>query len=292
MPPNTIASMLARHEAAGEILARYEQEGLPFALYLRDFSRTRIVGPHEMDVAPIYNRIASQMPEGCGLLYVQNRKAGYAEDFKHFRTTEKIAAGLMLDDSEWADVVTHLVARASIIFCEASSYGDGTQFEVRRIVSAQQVHKSVLFLPAFGDFGLPLLDASPHTRQFLRVCYDNDLPGANYADHPSIADLMARIRDIAQRKSAREDQCNAMPQALTPPVTYAGVARGHSARAWSCDIDENEAARARFAEGDLGLPVHGQTRADLFARARMVAFWSYWRCLSVYEYVQAVGAHP
>ncbi|MBL8549667.1 MAG: hypothetical protein JNJ73_06760 [Hyphomonadaceae bacterium] len=283
------ASMHARDTDARDILQRYEHDGLPFVLFLRDFGYQRQIGPADGDMEPLHNSLAAALPPGVGVFYVQDQKHPHTEDFKsRLRAEEKPAAAFLLRDENWQEQVTWLVERASLIVCEMSFLKPGTAFELDRILAARQLHKTILVMPGLDEPFLAPLDHEPFARWFLRVAYPHDFAARSLTEHICAADLVARLAEIAAARSAREDKGAEALAAHTPPVTYANVAQWHCRRAFACDIDMNEEARAKFTSED------GLAKEDraLQHRARLMAFWSYYRGFSVYEYVQAAAPAP
>ena len=274
-------SMLARDKRAQEALQKYEEEGLPFVLYLRDFAWEKWVGPRGQDTAqhePIFNAVTRTLPADCGFVLVQNQGAMFEGLLSPFKGPHDPAPGLLLEDDTWQEVVAWLIPRASLIICQLMKIGKGTEWELLKIIQAGQRHKTLLLLPGLGE-GLPLLDAHPVVRMFTRCVYYDEIAESGPLAHVAAEDLTQRLGTLVENRSAKDDSPNDDPEACAPPIFYdPQLARAYGEVGYGLDVEANP--RSRFKTDDFG-------RA---AKTREIAFWSYARNVALSEYIWA--RHP
>ena len=100
--------ILDRDERARAAIRRYEEEGLPFVLYLRDYGWEKWVGPrgqHQAQHESIYNAVVRALPAGCGFVLIQDQESHVEAFLSPFKPPHDPAPGLLLDHDTWQEVV-------------------------------------------------------------------------------------------------------------------------------------------------------------------------------------------
>jgi hypothetical protein len=71
------SQVLARHEAAAEILRVYDETRAPYVVYLRKFSVDVFHGPDEANRALVEDTLREDLPSGAGL-FTERLSANFA----------------------------------------------------------------------------------------------------------------------------------------------------------------------------------------------------------------------
>jgi hypothetical protein len=154
MNDNLRESIVKRHHGAHDVLARYDDKGLPFVLYLRDFHYQLHVGSPD-GRQPIHKAIAARLPSEVDIFYIQNQRVPWLDAGKARGNHEGASAFLLGDEHRESDVA-YLIQRASMIVFEVGLLGVGSSFELGQICNHSQVHKAILILPGTDEPLKPL----------------------------------------------------------------------------------------------------------------------------------------
>src|SRR2546421_9549557 len=191
-----MASLQDRHNAALKVIKAYEQDGVPFVLYFRKFDFAILHGQNDRDRYLMENYLLSNLPQSVNLITIQDPEdlsAGFTEDTVWTRK----APALGLDDSLWQQIAEELVWRADIIISEYWELSKGVEFELTTCVKNVKFDQTVLILPPPKSM-FATLDDEELIQKFPRVIWANEFHRSNLLDSFVIADLVERVKSIAQ----------------------------------------------------------------------------------------------
>lgn len=182
------------HAAATSVLERYQNEGLPFALSFRKFGLEVLHGPFELGPKLIENALRDALPAEIEVLTIQNHQ-GLEYDLSSSRMKRE-APALLLEDEHWREVASALILAADLIVSEPTFLSEGVRYELQTIYDTHRWDRTVLVLPPQQSI-FPLIDNDPLIQMFPRCIWADLLHEKSLSDFPIVADLLQRMRAIA-----------------------------------------------------------------------------------------------
>lgn len=256
----------ARELRALTALDDYCTKGTPFVLYLRKFHVDALHGAGD-SLEYLDSQLVRSLSPGINVLCIQHQQS-ILEDQPSKGAFSRLSPGLRVGDN-WQGVVSELIQHADMIVQELNLIADGTEWEMRRIHELQQNSKTVVIIPDSDDIYAPL-DARDEIKVFGRCIHKRKVSERPLVESPQAADLVKRLRSIAEHPEIARAQPSA-DQPGNPPITYEGVVEGL--------MHEAELAEMRLE--------FGPDKSEL-EHIWHVAFWSRYRAVSILQ-VQAHG---
>lgn len=246
------------HEEALEVIERFRERGLPFGLSFRVYSFVVFHGPMEFGPRLLENVLQAAMPKNASMLAIQDHDDQFAfarEDTRFARS----APALHLDDAEWQDVATSLIAHADLIVSECYFLTPAVRFELETAARFGKWDRTVLLLPPQSG-QVTLIDNDPLVQQFPRCVWADRFHTQSLTELPQVADLVDRMARIAScPESYRCGLAKPLTREAAFPVSILPLAE-----------EMEREARLSLQRNEVDLP-----------RVRHEAFWNLFRAASL-----------
>jgi hypothetical protein len=236
------------HQGALNLLAAYERERRPFALFLRTFHALELeIGyqrPLENDIrASLWKRLQLNVIT----VQINNPSVDYECSPPGLNPRRRWLPALILDEQFWLEGVRHVLERADIIVSELALETPGAMAELKAchegghadrtiVVLPQALSPAVEMRPEGGIVYLPpQITPTQVGSEFLRTIFTNNLDLEDPLGAFVFRDLVQRMAAIAhlhvKKRIAlhKADKIND-----TFPVTFSGVAKGYDKLAREC----------------------------------------------------------
>lgn len=251
------AARESMHTAALRVVARYENEGMPFVLYFRKFGIEVLHGPAELGRKLTENALRDALPAEVEVITIQDQRS-QTYDLGSSRLRRE-APALLLADEHWAEVARMLIPRADLIVSEPLMLSKGVRVELQMIYDACRWDRTVLVLPPQHSY-LRMIDNDSLIQMFPRCVWADALHYESLTSSPLVADLLERIHAIARL-----------------PVETRRTFSELSARDKAYPVDLLAVAQHLETEAELGSVVFNQEDQ---AR-RYYAFWQMFRASAI-----------
>ena len=246
------------HAAAERVLNRYQNEGMPFALYFRKFGIEVLHGPFELGAKLTENALRDALAPHAEVLTIQEQSRAMSSYDMGPSRLRREAPALLLDDQHWLDVVAALIPLADLIVSEALMMGFGVRRELQMIYDAGRWDRTVLVLPPLNSV-LAVIDNHPLVQMFPRCIWADSFHQEPLSSSPVITDLLHRLREIAALPVERRRE-------LVEP----------SARDLAYPIDLEPVARHLEDQAQMSSLFHQDDRST-----RYYAFWQMFRAAAI-----------
>jgi hypothetical protein len=190
-----VAAREDMHAAALRVIDAYQNEGMSFALYFRHFGIDALNGPFELGPKLTENALRDALPPEAEVVTIQEHNSmTYDLGSSRFR---REAPALLLEDEQWAEVVSALIPLADLIVSEPLMLSEGVRRELQMIYDAHRWDRTVLVLPPLHSY-LQTINKDSLIQMFPRFVWADFLHREPFTDSPVVADLLERMRAIAR----------------------------------------------------------------------------------------------
>jgi hypothetical protein len=235
------------HQAARRVVWEYENEGIPFILYLRKFDIHVLHGKDDLNRYLLENYILDNLPQGVNLITVQeddppsvSNPQERIDSLSYIEGTafSRRAPALSLGDDQWPLIVGELIKRADIVVSECFMLSHGVNEELLLCHRHKKYDQTVLVLPS-GQFAI--IDDYEVVHNFPRGVWGWELNEVDLFDHFAIGDLLERIERIARlSKRERLSLVGSGASLSECPVTYDGVVSGYLSHVAVAELAEED----------------------------------------------------
>jgi hypothetical protein len=252
--------MLARHEAARQVLRESDEQRVPLVVYLRKFDIHVLHGATEVERKFGEVAVLEALPAGARLVTVQEEPSG--EEIRGL-LARRVPALRLGEGERWRDVLLPILARADLIISEFGFLSPGVRWELDTCRRLRKHNQTVLVLPPHGS-RFATLDHLAPIDQFPRVLWADQLFDESIAESFVARDLIERLATLAGLAPAERKRLHEEDRVLElVPVSCLGLLEAYRERANRRQIDATFAAPEARAAIDY------------------YRFWDWWRVAAV-----------